>query len=192
MKKIFLTSLLAVFAVSSVQAADFFVGGGASLNMDETHSNVMGISPEVGWKYNDNWDLGLGASINYNRNDADNGRYSYGVDVFARYKIAQFGDFKLLLRGDFGAGFVTLASENEALDGETASMLRLSVAPMVTYDVSESFTLYANLNFLGVNAGYTFENDKMGIEDGWTFNAFADSSNVLDTGAFQIGFLYNF
>ena len=192
MKKILLTSLLAVFAVSGAQAADFFVGGGASLNMDDTHSNVIGISPEVGWKYNDNWDFGLGLGLNYNRDDADNGRYFYNVNAFTRYKLAQFGNFKLLLRGDVGAGFITLASENEALDGETAAMLSLSIAPMVTYDVSESFTLYANLNFLGVTANYQFENEKMGMQKSWWFGAFADSADVFDTGALQIGFLYNF
>lgn len=192
MKKIVLTSLLAVFAVSSAQAADFFVGGGASLNMDNSHENSIGVSPEFGWRYNDNWDLGLGVGLNYDRTDADNGAFNYGANVFARYKVAQFGDFKLLLRGDFGAKFMTAVSDNEMLDGETSAMLGLSIAPMVTYDVSESFTLYANLNFLGVSAGYQFENETLGIKDGWMFSAFADSSNVFNTGSFQIGFLYNF
>lgn len=192
MKKIILTSLLAVFAVSGAQAADFFVGGGASLNMDDTHSNVIGISPEVGWKYNDNWDFGLGGNFHYSRIDENRGTYFYGANAFSRYKIAQFGDFKLLLRGGINASFITVASDNAAVDGETATMLGLSIAPMITYDVSESFTLYANLNFLGVAANYQFENEKMGMQKSWWFGAFADSADVFDTGALQIGFLYNF
>lgn len=192
MKKILLTSLLAVFAVSGAQAANYFVGGGASLNMDETHSNVMGIGTEVGWKYTDAWDLGLGVNLGYERTNADNGIYGYGVDVFARYKIAEFGNFKVLLKGAVSADFETRVSEIEAIDGETTSSLGFSVAPMVTYDVSEAFTLYANLNFLGINAGYTFENETLGTPDGWKFSAFANSADVANTGAFQIGFLYNF
>ncbi len=192
MKKILLTSLLAFFAVSSVQAADFFVGGGASFNTNEAHANYIGVSPEIGWKYNDNLDLGFGVSLNYSRIDADNGNYFYGANMFSRYKIAQFGDFKLLLRGGLNASFITRVSDDETLDGETSTMLGLSITPMITYDISESFTLYANLNFLGVSASYQFENEKIGMTEYWRIDAFADSADVFNTGYFQIGFLYNF
>jgi hypothetical protein len=63
---------------------------------------------------------------------------------------------------------------------------------MITYDVSESFTLYANLNFLGVSAGYNFENKDLWVADAWRFGAVVDSGNVANTGDLQIGFLYNF
>ncbi len=190
MKKIVLTSLLAVFAVSGAQAANYFAGGAAMISMDETHTNILGIAPEVGWKYNENWDFGMGLNFTYDRDVEDT--FDYGANIFARYKIAQFGNFKLLLRGDFGAAFETISSDVEARDGETTVGLAATIAPMVTYDVSETFTLYANLNFLGVNAGYNFENKDLGIDDSWNFNVFGDSSNVANTGAFQIGFLYNF
>lgn len=197
MKKIVLTSLLAVFAAASANAADYFVGGAASLKLNDEHTNVMGIAPEVGWKYNDNWDFGVGAGFMYNRDltsadlvDID--RYEYGVDLFARYKVAQWGNFKLLLKGTVGADFATYSSDMDAIDGETSIALGASIAPMVTYDVSEAFTLYANLNFMGISAGYTFENEDLNIDDGWNIGLFGDSANVLNTGSFQIGFLYNF
>ena len=197
MKKIVLTSLLAVFAAASANAADYFVGGAASLKLNDEHTNVMGIAPEVGWKYNDNWDFGIGAGFMYNRDLAstdlvDIDRYEYGVDLFARYKVAQWGNFKLLLKGTVGADFATYSSDMDAIDGETSIALGASIAPMVTYDVSEAFTLYANLNFMGISAGYTFENEDLKIDDGWNIGLFGDSANVLNTGSFQIGFLYNF
>ena len=197
MKKIVLTSLLAVFAAASANAADYFVGGAASLKLNDEHTNVMGIAPEVGWKYNDNWDFGIGAGFMYNRDLAstdlvDIDRYEYGVDLFARYKVAQWGNFKLLLKGTVGADFATYSSDMDAIDGETSIALGASIAPMVTYDVSEAFTLYANLNFMGISAGYTFENEDLNIDDGWNIGLFGDSANVLNTGSFQIGFLYNF
>lgn len=197
MKKIVLTSLLAVFAAASANAADYFVGGAASLKLNDEHTNVMGIAPEVGWKYNDNWDFGIGAGFMYNRDLipadlVDTDRYEYGVDLFARYKVAQWGNFKLLLKGTVGADFATYSSEMDAIDGETSIALGASIAPMVTYDVSEAFTLYANLNFMGISAGYTFENEDLKIDDGWNIGLFGDSANVLNTGSFQIGFLYNF
>lgn len=197
MKKIVLTSLLAVFAAASANAADYFVGGAASLKLNDEHTNVMGIAPEVGWKYNDNWDFGIGAGFMYNGDVTsadlvDIDRYEYGVDLFARYKVAQWGNFKLLLKGTVGADFATYSSEMDAIDGETSIALGASIAPMVTYDVSEAFTLYANLNFMGISAGYTFENEDLNIDDGWNIGLFGDSANVLNTGSFQIGFLYNF
>lgn len=197
MKKIVLTSLLAVFAAASANAADYFVGGAASLKLNDEHTNVMGIAPEVGWKYNDNWDFGIGAGFMYNGDVTpddlvDIDRYEYGVDLFARYKVAQWGNFKLLLKGTVGADFATYSSDMDAIDGETSIALGASIAPMVTYDVSEAFTLYANLNFMGISAGYTFENEDLNIDDGWNIGLFGDSANVLNTGSFQIGFLYNF
>ncbi len=209
MKKIVLTSLLAVFTAASASAADYFVGGAVSLNLNDEHANVMGIAPEVGWKYNDNWDFGIGAGFMYNGDltpadmsmVSDNvtsadlvgtDRYEYGVDLFARYKVAQWGNFKLLLKGTVGADFATYSSDMDAIDGETSIALGASIAPMVTYDVSEAFTLYANLNFMGISAGYTFENEDLKIDDGWNIGLFGDSANVLNTGSFQIGFLYNF
>jgi len=192
MKKILLTSLLAVFAVSGAQAANYFVGGSASLSLDDTHKNTIEVSPEIGWYYNENWDFGLNVDLGYARSDADNGLWGYGIGGFARYKVAQFGDFKLLLKGSVGAAFATVTSNVDAIDGETTAALAASIAPMVTYDVSESLTLYANLNFLGVSASYMFENDTLGIGNDWAFNAGVDSSNVFNTGDFKVGFLYNF
>lgn len=190
MKKLLLTSLLAVFAVSGAQAANYFVGGSAALNLDDSHSNNVMVAPEFGWYYNENWDFGANVLLGYDRIDANNGLLGYGVGGFARYKVAQFGDFKLLLKGTVGVAFETQVSDNEAIDGDTDAALGLSVAPMVTYDVSDSLTLYANLNFLSVSAGYTFENDNR--NDAWLFKAGADSSDVFNTGTFQVGFFYNF
>lgn len=182
MKKIALTSLLAVFAISSANAGNYFVGGAANLTLNDEHANVVSVAPEIGWHYNDNWDFGAGVNFGY-QSDID--EYNYGVSVFARYKVAEMGGFKLLLKGAVGAGFTTY-------DSETAIGMIASVTPMVTYDVSEAFTLYANLNFLGVTAGYNFENKDLGIDSGWNVNAFANSNAVANTGNFQIGFLYNF
>lgn len=86
-----------------------------------------------------------------------------------------------------------MSPADDAIDAETFTTLNASVIPMITYDISESFTLYANLNFLGVYAGYNLdENKDWNIEDGWSIGAVADSTDVANTADFQIGFLYNF
>ena len=199
MKKLALTSLLAFFVVSGASAAtDYFVGGSAAIKTDSEHATVFNMAPEFGWNYDENWDFGLGVRFasdsKYLESEygMEGDAYSYGANVFARYKIAEFGSAKLLLKGSVGLDFWTGIPDDENIDSQTFKQLTASVVPMVTYDLSESFTLYANLNFLGVYAGYLFENEDVGIKDSWAFGAVADSADVINTGDFQIGFLYNF
>ena len=185
MKKLVLTSLLAAFAVSAANAeTNYFVGGSAGFEFNDDHENMVTIAPEFGWKVDSKWDLGVMGEFGYVRDSEDNAQ-TYGIGGFARYHAAKFGPLELLFKGSVEASF-------EHFDGETASTLGAAIIPMVTYDISESFTLYANLNFLGVYAGYTWANEDMGIDDGWGFGALVDSDNVLNTSDFQIGFTYNF
>ena len=200
MKKLALTSLLAVFAISSANAAtNYFVGGSADLAItDADNSTVFNIAPEFGWKMNADWDLGLAVHFGYDETylptnyGVPGDTYLYGLDVFARYKVAEFGGFKLLMKGSVGVDFITGSVDMPGVDTETITSMNASIIPMITYDISESFTLYANLNFLAVTANYQFENDDLGLAKSWALNAGVDSSNVANTRAFQIGFNYNF
>ena len=199
MKKLTLASLLAFFAVSGAYAeTNYFVGGSVAFKTDNEHSTLFNVAPEFGWKYNADWDLGVMANFGLDHKYMENvysregDTYTYGIGAFARYKVAEFGGAKLLLKGSVGVDFTTFSPDDDAIDAETLTTLNASVIPMITYDISESFTLYANLNFLGVYAGYNFENKDLGIEDGWSIGAVADSTDVANTADFQIGFLYNF
>ena len=199
MKKLTLASLLAFSAVSGAYAeTNYFVGGSVAFKTDNEHSTLFNVAPEFGWKYNADWDLGVMANFGLDHKYMENvysmegDTYGYGIGAFARYKVAEFGGAKLLLKGSVGVDFATMSPADDAFDAETLTTLNASVIPMITYDISESFTLYANLNFLGVYAGYNFENKDLGIEDGWSIGAVADSTDVANTADFQIGFLYNF
>ena len=86
--------------------------------------------------------------------------------------------------------FVTYSPEHG--DSETTTSIDAGIIPMVTYDISESVTLYANLNFLGVYAGYQFKNDHIGIDEGWRIGAGVNADNVANSSNFQVGFTYNF
>ena len=200
MKKLTLASLLAFFAVSGAYAeTNYFVGGSVAFKTDNEHSTLFNVAPEFGWKYNADWDLGVMANFGHDHKYMENvysmegDTYAYGIGAFARYKVAEFGGAKLLLKGSVGVDFATMSPADDAFDAETLTTLNASVIPMITYDISESFTLYANLNFLGVYAGYNLdENKDWNIEDGWSIGAVADSTDVANTADFQIGFLYNF
>ena len=193
MKKIALTSVLAVFAVSAANAAtNYFVGGSAEISTDNNHASVLYVAPELGWKLNSDWDLGVMAGFGVSHVAPKNDMYAYGAGAFARYKVAQFGGVKLLLKGGASVDFATISSDNDNIDGETLTSIGASITPMITYDISEAFTLYANLNFLGVYATYNFDNDKLNVAKSWSLGAGVDSENVANTSNFQIGFTYNF
>lgn len=200
MKKIALTSLLAMFAVSAANAeTNYFVGGGFGLYTNTDHISSFNIAPEFGWKYNADWDFGVDAKVGMSHDyyvldgmtfyDEDINEYDYGAHLFARYNVAEFGGFKLLLKGSVGADFTTYSDGD---DTETTSMIGMSVIPMITYDISESFTLYAQLKFLGMYAGYQFKNDTLDVNKGWAIGVFGDTGNIANTEDFQIGFTYNF
>ncbi|MDE6250149.1 MAG: hypothetical protein K2M34_00745 [Alphaproteobacteria bacterium] len=206
MKKLMLTSLMAVFAVSAANAApSYFVGGSAALKgANGEHNTAWYVAPEFGWHLSDNWDAGLAAGFAYDNgitsfngealvDDEGNAytvdKYTYGVKGFARYKIAQFGALNVLLDGSVGLQGQTYDDDENT---ESLWSLTAEVSPMVTYNLSDSFTLYAKLNFLGANAGYTFKNKDLDVKNSWEFKAFGDSSDVLNTGDFKIGFYYNF
>lgn len=197
MKKIALTSFLAVFAVSAANAATtHFVGGSAEIATGKDHASLLSVAPEFGWKMDSNWDLGVAAHFGVDHKELqreyglDGETYAYGAGAFARYKVGQLGGLKLLLKGSADVDFVTYSPDEG--DSETATSINAAIIPMVTYDISESFTLYANLNFLGVYAGYNFKNDNLDIDKDWFVGAFGDADNVANTGDFQIGFTYNF
>ena len=199
MKKVALTSLLAVFTISTANAStNHFLGGSTVITIGSGNSTTFSVAPELGWKYNPNLDLGVTAELGYDQtylpvNYGINGdTYAYGVGVFARYKVAQFGAVKLLLKGMAGLDMMTLSPDVPGGDSETIAEIGARLVPMITYDISESFTLYANLNFLSVYAGYLFENENLGIGDAWAIGIAADSGTVANTGNIQIGFNYNF
>lgn len=192
MKKLMLTSLMAVFAMSAANAApSYFVGGSAAFEGAKSdHNTAWYVAPEFGFHLNDKWDAGIAAGFAYDHSDVNEDEYGYGVEGFARYKIAQFGALSVLLDGRAGVYGETIDSD---ADTNTAWSIGAEVSPMVTYNLSDSFTLYAKLNFLGVQAEYNFKNKDMGRDDdSWEFTAFGDSSDVLNTGDFKIGFYYNF
>ena len=189
MKKLVLTSLLAAFAVSSANAAtNYFVGGAASLRNDNEHDAHVAMVPEIGWKYNDKWDFGAALFVGYDHNYGHYHKYyDYAAGLFARYDVMSFGDFHIKLKGMIGAEY-----EVGKFDGhkDTYTSLFAEVYPMVTYDVTEAFTLYANLKFLGAEANYMFKHN--GNPSEWDFGMNFNSGNVLNTEDFQIGFTYNF
>jgi len=187
MKKIALTSLLAVLFATGAQANQWFVGGSVGYQYDQDTSSTYIIAPELGYNLTNKWDIGLGLGIggvSFDSSVATDDIFTFSVAPFARYNVVSFGDFRVLLKGVASYSYVSQGDLN-------ASVFGVNVKPMVIYDISPSFSLYAELNFL--NAGINVSSDNTPGSKSHTSAGFGvDSSNVLNTNNFQVGFTYNF
>ena len=189
MKKIAITSLVALFAVSAANAGEWYVGGSAGLLKQKDVDATYVLAPEVGYHLNDKWDIGAELVIGqYKIEDEINAGVFYdatdlAIAPYARYEIAKFGNFEVLLKGSIALSNTSVDTGNVEVD---STELGITIAPMVTYALNENFVLHAQLNFLGAGFGYNFDSK------GWALAAGVDANDVLNTGDFQIGFTYNF
>lgn len=110
MKKLFLTLALA-FAGILAANAQVWVGGGLGANLQENYMNLS-IAPEVGYVFNENWQLGLGTSYSFTRQLTMNKQEEaitintneLALQPYVRYVATTVGKFSLFfdLCGDFG------------------------------------------------------------------------------------------
>ncbi|MCL2331172.1 MAG: porin family protein [Proteobacteria bacterium] len=190
MKKI-LAFLAIVGFASTAQAGQYFVGGGVGFNWTEDTETAFNISPELGYKMSPKWDIGLGLGYSYyNDHPTSTDINSFSVAPFARYNLVQFGKFNVLLKGSVDFSYANASAGGSSISGTSFG---INIAPMVTYDISESFTLYANLNFLGVGLNnYSGDlYDALGVS-GTRIGLYLDSTDVFNTNNVQVGFYYNF
>lgn len=214
MKK-FILSLAAVTLVT-VLNAQVFVGGSVGFNstqgankidQNETKDNTSrsySFSPMVGYSVNEKVAVGLELSIagsydNDNRDQATIEKgFGWGVSPFARYYFLNFNKFSVYGQANFtiAGGTSKETHENTTTNGPTVSLVGLNIAPALQYSFNERIGLFANLNFLSI--GYNFSSTKTKSDligdvkaTASSFNFGANTSNLINTENFQIGFYIN-
>ncbi|MDR2037972.1 MAG: porin family protein [Bacteroidales bacterium] len=220
MKKIFITFavLLTVVFVSNAQ---LFVGGSLGLSTtggkEKTGSNSVDkestfgfeISPKVGYYLSDKFAIGGEVTLGFESEktpDANGGDdqkdnfFSWGIAPFARYSVAEFGKFSVLLEGGVGifGGTSKTKLGSQSFDGPSLFGFGVNVTPLLSYSLSDRFNLEMGLNFLnfGFNT-WTIKTDGNpdDTKDRTTnFGFGVDTDNVFqaDLGAVTIGFIYKF
>jgi hypothetical protein len=108
MKKLVLVLVLA-FAGIFTANAQVWVGGGLGANIQKNQMNLS-IAPEVGYAFNEHWQLALGAGYNFNQTKVDvlgetvtNTANTLALQPYVRYVATTIGKFSLFfdLCGDF-------------------------------------------------------------------------------------------
>lgn len=162
------------------------------------------LAPMIG--YSINKDFAIGFEFAYSSKvDNDNKTNptiktteTWAVSPFARYYFYNIRKFSVYGQANFNAGGI---QQNVKIGDQTntdpaASYLGVTIFPALQYNLSERVGLYANLNFL--NIGYTSltttAKSTSNVKETHTSNQFnfgVNTSDLLNTQEFQIGFYIN-
>ena len=157
MKKLFLTAVIAIMAVTA--NAQSYIGAGAQLWRDfDNNRTTFQLAPEVGYTLSDKWAVGVALNCNYNYY----GRYdlkatTLAVNPYVRYTVAEFGAFKFFVDGEVACGAMSIKRDN--MDSVSGSCWEIGLKPGIAFNLSKKFTLTTHLGFLG----YRDYDDKFNI-----------------------------
>ena len=171
MKKLFLVLALA-FAGIFTANAQVWVGGGLGAQIKDGSTNIS-IAPEVGYAFNSNWQVALGAAYGFNQTKVDvlgetvtNSSNTLALQPYVRYVATSIEKFSLFfdLTGDFGL-----------ID---ASGWAATLRPGIAWMATEHWTAAFRFGFAGYDHGY------YGADNGFFMNC--------DLAAPQLRLYYNF
>lgn len=190
MKKILLTLMIAVFALTA--NAQFYVGGETGLwrNPDKNTTNFT-LRPEFGYELNEKWDLGIGIGYTHNYDGQSDGflyikTNSFNINPYARWTFANLGPVNFFLEMGFGIETYKVKAGTKDSDivanDDANTAWNIGVRPGLSIDVAKHLQFITHVGFLG----YRDSNDHFNghANDGFGFRA---SSEDL-----TIGFVYKF
>jgi hypothetical protein len=172
MKRLFLVLALAFTGIFTANA-QVWIGGGLGANIQKNHTNLS-IAPEIGYAFNNHWQLALGAGYTFDQTKVDvlgetvtTNTNTLALQPYVRYVATTIGDkFSLFfdLTGDFGL-----------ID---ASGWAATLRPGIAWMATKHWTAAFRFGFVGYDHGY------YGADNGFFMNC--------DLAAPQIRLYYNF
>ena len=181
MKRIIIAFILWA-ATAAAGNAQFFVEGSVGVifwgetttfegNSKNAHSNSFNISPLVGFQLNEKIALGVKAYIRYGAEkfiipDPDTGeeyvlegKYSgWNFNVFYRYQFVRTKKISFLVESSIYIGGIN-RKEERTNTGWTS--FGIKALPLISYNISERFSLIAACDFLSLNLYSLTANDKV-------------------------------
>ena len=147
MKTKVLIFVFAFFCVSTVFSQNWFAGGNVSVRYNDFDGVAIELSPEIGYRINKKFDLGLSSLFRYNNEIA-----AFGVEVFTRYSFFEINKFSML--GRIGLHYINVDFEGNALG--------VYLGPVFQYKLLDKFSLYASvgsisyLHMFGIGNNFNF------------------------------------
>ena len=130
MKKNVLISTFAFFCISSIFSQDWFTGGNISFQYNAFDGATVELSPEIGYKINNKFDLGLNPLFRYYDETA-----IFGIGFFTRYSFFEINKFSILGRIEL----IYLNIDNEI------NALGIDIRPIFQYRLLDKFSLYTSV-----------------------------------------------
>ena len=215
MKKIIILCILLITTAVTTANAQFFIEGnvefkgmnGKVTGFNSVNTNTFSISPDIGYWLNDKVAIGINPIffISSNKNMNPNNVYDSDLDlkaqgwmflVFGRYKLWGTEKLSLLIETPVGYGKSTQKETKYAMTTADISKSQFSVFvhPLVSYKLSEKFSIVTRCNFLsfGFNSFNSKDkvNDRKSTNNQFSFDA--QSTLFNSVGGISIGFTYNF
>jgi hypothetical protein len=192
MKKTILIMLVSVLCTGFVNA-QVYLGGSLGFNTntakpevgDKTTTTSFSFAPEVGYSLSPKFDLGIAlniANLKTKVGTAENKSNLWGIAPYARYSVVEFGNFSVW--GQAGL-FVGGGEQN----GLKATSFGLDIQPVLKYNLSDHFSLLANLDFFSLGFSQTKVKD---VSTTTNFGLGVNSEDVATLGAISVGFIYKF
>jgi len=212
MKKIILTVAIALSGIISINA-QFNIGGSVNFNTsimkpdmedkDKEVSNSFSISPSIGYRLNEKWEVGISLTVNsfdskqlmfLTDNEGNIGDMIVNesntkeslIGTYVRYRIVKFNKFSV--HGFFKVYAGRGESENSflfSMGNSNYTLWGANICPVLMFDLSNKFSILANVNFLNLG----FSQSKIKNQHTTTeFNFIANTNDILPA----IGLIYKF
>ncbi len=211
--------VLIILATTSLAGnAQFFIEGniGVTYNSDYRYDTSQSnpanfsfdISPQVGYWLNDH--IAVGTTVSLRQRilkdiviDPDNPDQKieqrfpgWEFAVFGRYKLWGKENFSLLVESSI---FIDGSSVKEKNGSNTKkiqseSTFGLSVYPLISYDLTDKFSIITTCSFLSLDlSSHSIKDEDTGTKNRYNHFGFNAQSTVFESLAnIQIGFIYNF
>lgn len=212
MKKLFFMACFALMAATAANA-QWYVGGNVSYDHTKTTNeetgrddkenvrNTFGITPRVGYIFNDRWSAGLGLGYRFSKEEeggSEEKQNSYSVNPFVRFNFLYFGPFSLAAEFEAGYGRTKYDPEKDSgVKKWNADVFEFKLAPVLQLDVSRHITLESRFNFFSVGYHYAkstvkYESGDKTVSKQSRFDAGVTGDEIFTTGNITFGMIYKF
>lgn len=144
MKKIFLTLVVAAFAVCA--QAQVYVGGGIGFGVasydsghDDDDAIVYKFSPEIGYTFDKNFAAGIALGW---EGASEGGQKAFSINPYVRYTFARFNAVSVFADG-------TVGYEHKYGGYEHTDGFQVGIKPGVAVSLNDKLSFVAHVGFLG-------------------------------------------
>jgi len=215
MKKTIFTIAASMLTFGTMLSAQVFVGGAFNLSTSSNKETMGSVSvdgdksfefyfnPKAGYFISDDFAIGLGLGfgtskttspkeITYSGEEEIDKENYWAIAPFARYYFARTGELSFFGEATlgFGGGKSEYSVGNITQDGPKVSMIGFSIAPAISYNLSEKFAIEASFGSLGYSSS-SYTSEQTGREETYKLKV-SGIDFSLDLTSLYFGAIFKF